>query len=146
MINFVIDWINKDVFVEYDYLGVMLSLTFLFIAPTLFACILDCYQRPKQFNVKRLHVALTRNDIYIDLADQPDGHNLLTRSVIPYHQIRNCSAKGHMSCCGNSMNFEVSLHRKNGLPVVIIDGIASPQRFMDIVNAMIKKSSETSAV
>ena len=123
---------------EYGDLIVMILV--LSIAPIVFACILDGYQRRKQFYVKRLHIALTRSGVCIDWTDKPCGQNLMVRNVYMYNQIRTCTVKGKLNCWGDSMDFKVSLHM-NGR-VRIIDGIVRSQQFVDIVNAMIKHSSD----
>jgi hypothetical protein len=125
-----------DIFVT----GIVWSFAPIFFALVSFAYIWDTDKRCKQYRVKRLHVALTRNDVYIDLVDKPCGHNIKFRKKIPYDQIRNCVVKGEPSCWGKAMNFQISLQMKG--EEYIIDGIASPQRFVDVVNAMINKSSE----
>jgi hypothetical protein len=133
-INFTFYWIDED-----DFVGVVLFLIFLFSIPTCFACISDCDQRSKQFKIKRLHVALTRTDIYVDLVDR---NNLMIRKSIPYHEVSKCVVEGEPSCWGDTMNFHIKLQKTSLEPPFMIDGIATPQRFVDIVSAMIKKSSE----
>jgi hypothetical protein len=40
------------------------------------------------------------------------------------------------------MNYKIAVYRKEKLPVFVIDGIESPQRFLDVVGAMMKWSSD----
>ena len=101
--------------------------------------LLDNDQRSKQVKIKRLHVALTRNGIYIDRVDKPGGRNLMMRRVIPYNQIQNCKVIAELSDCGGNINFKVA-YQSEGKQCTI-DGITPPQRFVDIVNAMIQQPS-----
>ena len=98
------------------------------------------HRRSKQLKVKRLHVALTRNDIYFDLADKPDSHNLMIRQIFPFNQIQDCVVEAESNCWDDTINYKVALQFKE--KKWIVDGIASPQRFVDVVNDMIKKWSE----
>jgi hypothetical protein len=124
------------------YFEFVIGITILSSGPMIFACINNCIHRQEQLNVKCLHVALTRNGIYVDVVNKPDGHHHMIRTKIPYRQIKACVTTVERSCWGGTANYKIRVYRKEKFPVFVIDGIESPQRFLDVVGAMMKWSSD----
>lgn len=114
----------------------------------LFAGLMDCDQRSNQFRVKRTHIALTRNGVYIDIVDTPGGHNNMMRKVILYKDMKSCDIIEDYNCCRNTSNYTVVIRQSiegstNFCTTYKVEDLARPQQFVDVVHAMIAKSTKS---
>ncbi len=128
-----------------DFLPLAVIIFICIPAVFIWVLICDSEQRLNQFRVKRAHISLTRNGIYIDKVDSPGGHNLMMREVILYKRIQSCKVKREETCHDEMYSVEVKFPKNEPTEHIaqhVIRDIRQPQLFVDIVNAMVEKHTD----
>ena len=125
------------------------------IVGIVFACIyaaVDCQRCEKRSRMKCMHIAITTHGIYIDAVDVPGSYDLQHRNTIKYDEIVKCQVNSYFNYYDRSMTYQIVINTKddfiirNELGVVFfgpypkytIEGLRKQQKFVDIVNAMMK--------
>ena len=102
-----------------------------------------------------LHIAVGTRGIYIDLVDSPGSLNLIDRTIITYDKIRKCEVVYVYNRSHGTMKQRIYIHTKDDFdcngwcpynkvvlmsgPRCDMKGIKNPQKFVDIVNAMMER-------
>ena len=123
---------------------------FIFLLKILLA---DIMRSSKQRWISLTHVAVSTRGLYIDLVDSPGSLNLMNRTRIAYDEIIKCKVVSQYNFFYGMMVHRIYIRTKDdwdctgllpdnivdmifGDPKHVLEGIKNPQKYVDIVNAM----------
>ena len=123
---------------------------FIFLLKILLA---DIMRSSKQRWISLTHVAVGTRGLYIDLVDSPCSLNLMNRTRIAYDEIIKCKVVSQYNFFYGMMVHRIYIRTKDdwdctgllpdnivdmifGDPKHVLEGIKNPQKYVDIVNAM----------
>jgi hypothetical protein len=104
-------------------------------------------ERIQNYRRRRTHVAIARQGIYFDQVDEPGSRTIMSRTFASYDQIHKCMVEVEEGCC--HFKYYVVVEAKNnyssgffsGKTLFKVEGLVGTQKFVDIANAMIERSS-----
>jgi hypothetical protein len=108
-----------------------------------FLCPIDVSRRSNKLRIKRRHIAIARRGIVFDDVDVPGSRNVIRRTIIKYETIKSCESVVTYSGWNDGVSSQIYLYLKPDNRARFIDGVIKVQQFIDIVNAMIDRSNDT---
>jgi hypothetical protein len=140
--------------------GVAMALLLVYIIYGIFLSLIylmeDCQRHEKRLRLKCTHIAIGTRCIYIDEGESPGSFNLMSRTRIPFDEIKQCQVISEYNCINRAMKYKITISTKddpkverNGIsafvPRYTIQGLQKQQKFVDIVNIMMERNGIVSS-